>query len=99
MITPLIHKMAVNSTISIPPKELQSAIDNALEKVAKQLRELNHYVRLYSSLQRSIMTDREPYLRRFGLIQNWHMKSTRPMMPSATSLKAKDSQLPGMPTE
>ncbi|KAG2412973.1 hypothetical protein HFD88_010532 [Aspergillus terreus] len=36
--------MAVNSTISIPPKELQSAIDNALEKVSKQLRELNHYI-------------------------------------------------------
>ncbi|KAJ5895904.1 uncharacterized protein N7473_005303 [Penicillium subrubescens] len=36
--------MALGPTISIPPKEAQAAIDNALEKVSKQLRELNHYI-------------------------------------------------------
>lgn len=43
--------MAVGPTILIPPKEAQAAIDNALEKVSKQLRELNHYVWLHSSAQ------------------------------------------------
>jgi sorbitol-specific phosphotransferase system component IIA len=47
--------MAVSPTISIPPKEAQAAIDNVLEKVSKQLRELNHYVWLYSSLPKEVV--------------------------------------------
>jgi ribosome-associated translation inhibitor RaiA len=43
--------MAVAPTISIAPKEAQAAIDNALEKVSKQLRELNHYVWIHSPAQ------------------------------------------------
>lgn len=39
-----IHKMAISSTIPISSEEARAAMDKVLEKVAKQLRELNNYV-------------------------------------------------------
>jgi hypothetical protein len=42
--------MTIDTTLSISSQEAKTAIDNALGKVAKQLRELNHYVRFYLNL-------------------------------------------------
>jgi hypothetical protein len=80
--------------VSVSAKEAQVAIDEALEKVAKQLRELNQFVRSSPDrLSKWILANQV----RFGQTPNWHMKSTRHMTQFATSWRAKASQLLDMP--
>lgn len=80
-------------TFTISNAQVRSSINTALDKVAAQLRELNHTVRFHSTRQKKFIANAiaNHHEYRSGPTPNLRTKSTKLTTTSATSWKAKAS--------